>query len=111
MARRTSPVPGSRGERVQHIKDAYEAKEGRDLTVEEFADELNKVAKKLGFDPRWSGPRFSKMVHGQEPALEDAAVLLAIDPEGGTWDWLVFGGARKRIPADRFRRVAGAGRS
>jgi hypothetical protein len=110
MARRMRPVAGSRGERVQQIKDAVEAKERRELTVEEFAARLNAKAKQLGLEERWSGPRFSKMVHGQEPALEDAAVLLAIDPDGGTWEWLVFGGARKRIPADKFRRVAGAGR-
>jgi hypothetical protein len=107
MARRMKPVPGSRGERVQQIKDAVEREAGRELTVGEVAGRLNAIAKSLHFEEGWSGPRFSKMVHGQEPSLEDAACLLALDPEHRSWSWLVFGGAPKGISAAMFRKIGG----
>lgn len=110
MARRMKPVAGSRGERVQQIKDAVERKEGRELTVGEIAERLNAIARALNFEERWSGPRFSKMVHGQEPALEDAACLLALDPESRTWNWLVFGLNAKGVDRAMFRRISGGER-
>ena len=107
MARRRKPVPGSRGERVQEIKEAIDAREGREITVDEMAAKLNAVARGLGLEERWSGPRFSKMVHGQEPALEDAAILIATDPQRRGWDWLVFGEAkaRRRQHEPRERKI------
>lgn len=103
MARRTRPTPGSRGERVQRIKDAIDDQKGRELTVAEVADLLNDAARDFGFEQRWSGPRFSKMVHGQEPALEDAACLLEVDPRKRGWDWLVFGDRRDAQNVDLTR--------
>lgn len=105
MARKAKPVPGSRGERVQFIKDAVEKREHAQLTVVQIADRLNDVAADLGLEQRWNGPRFSKMVHGQEPALEDAACLVQLDPEERGWDWLVFGRRTRAKKETKERRV------
>lgn len=104
MARRRKPVPGSRGERVQKIKEAVERKEGTDLTVDDIADRLNAIAHALGFAGVWSGPRFSKIVHGQEPSLEDAACLIELDPENRTWDWLAIGDVSRPVARGKFRK-------
>jgi hypothetical protein len=108
MPRRSEPEPGSRGDRVQQIKKAYDKRKGRELTVVEFAAELNAQAQKLSLAKAWSGTRFSKVVHGQDPTLDDAAVLLAIDPEHRTWDWLVFGIRAKASATAGFRRATGS---
>lgn len=97
-------MPGSRGERVQQVKEAVEAVEGREISVEEMAARLNAVATAFGFEPRWSGPRFSKMVHGQEPALEDAAAIVGVDPQKRGWEWFVFGNVAARQTRTRNTR-------
>lgn len=105
MGRRTKgPNPESRGWRVQQIKDAYDEKHGKH-TVEEFAEKLNAAAVDLGLEPMWNAPRFSKVVHGQEPSLEDAACLLQVDPEHRTWDWLARGPQQRQ--AGQAKRRAG----
>lgn len=89
------------------IKEAVDQLERRELTVEEMAALLNRAAATVGFEQRWSGPRFSKMIYGQEPALEDAAILLAVDPLKRGWDWFVFGDTHARRRSEPHERRVG----
>lgn len=104
--REKEPAPGSRGERAKLIKEAYDKKHGP-TTVVDFAAALNVAAHNLGLPELWTGTRFSKIVHGQAPSLDDAACLLQVDPEHRTWDWLARGPQQRHAGAVTKRRAGG----
>lgn len=102
MANEKKPVPGSRGERVDQIRQAL------GLTRDEFAGALAAKAAELRITGgKWSPSRVSKLILGRQPiSLDDAAVVVAIDPhtKAPRWDWFVYGDSfeiGQRIPDTR----------
>lgn len=110
----------ARGARVLRLREA------RDLTVLDFAAELNAVAKLYGLPQVWTGPRVTKIEKGgQNLAIEDVAVLEVYD-RARSWFWWAFGVEKPHIalPGERpddieeplaadslpLRAVAGEGR-
>ena len=90
MANEKEPVPGSRGERVDQIRKAL----GK--SREELADVLAAKARELHVTSggKWTPTRVSKLILGRQPiSLDDAAVVVAVDPDEDAprWDWFVFG--------------------
>lgn len=76
----------SRAERVRAIRVALGD------TQRQFADRMSRAAEALGFAQRYTENAVSK-IEGEyrDTALEDVAVLEAIDPERRGWHWIAFG--------------------
>lgn len=105
MANEKEPVPGSRGDRVNQIREAL------GLKRKDFAKVLAAKAVDLQLTEggEWTETRVSRLILGRQPmSLDDAAVVVAVDPhkKAPRWGWFVFGdeyAIGQRIPDKRNR--------
>lgn len=80
-----------RGERVKEIRDALE------LTQDGFADVLTRRLAHYGVAGVYNRSKVSKMESGERKlTVEEAVVLIELDPEDRPGVWLVFGGKPRR---------------
>ncbi len=107
MANEKEPTPGTRGYRADQVR--------RDLGLDrqQFADLLAERAAALGLTSggKWTQTRVSKLILGRQPiSLDDAAVVIDVDPEHRGWDWFVFGDARVGKIKPRPAKASSEGR-
>ncbi len=96
MARQLTERDIERGRRVRAIREAL------GLTQDAIVGELNDTAKRMGLPATYRYYTVSRMESGSI-GFEDAAVWIALDPEGRDWEWFVFGTTRKTV----LRRISG----
>lgn len=98
MARALTDHDRARGERAAEIRDRL----GR-LTQEAMTEKLNDTARQLGLPATYRYYTVSRMERGTI-SFEDAAVLIALDPERRGWDWFVRGEPTASAPAASPKR-------
>lgn len=99
MAKREQPEPGTLGARILEIRS------GLGMDTQEFADELNRVAAKLGHEQTWSAAKVSRASNNSHRMkLDEAIDLVSIARPARSLDWLVFG--LEKAATSRFPRAA-----
>lgn len=98
--RRDKKTDLERGTRLRLIREAL------GYTQFDFVEKLNQTARALGLPATYRYYTVSRIESGAL-GFEDAAIYLALDPEGRGWDWLVWGEREKPPTADPalYRRV------
>lgn len=103
MAKREQPDPGTMGARILEIRKALK------MDVDEFADELNRVAAALGHEQTWSASKVSRATNNtHRMKLSEAIDIVSAAKPARRLDWLVFG--VENAETARFKRVSGAKR-
>lgn len=99
MANEKDPTPGTRGYRINELRNAL------GLNREAFADALAAVAEKNGLNSggKWTQTRVSQTILSRKPIpLDDVAAIVLLARERGlrnvSWDWIVFGERRAAKP-------------
>jgi hypothetical protein len=99
MAKREQPEPGTMGARVLEIRS------GLGMDTLQFADELNRIAGKLGHERTWSASKVSRATNNtHRMKLDEAVDLVTVARPARSLDWLVFG--IEKAATSRFPRVA-----
>lgn len=67
---------------------------------------LNDAAESMGFDEPWDASQLSRVLNGHsDMTVDQMTTLLALDPKGRSWSWLLFGVEEITDRAEKIRRV------
>lgn len=108
MANEKEPEPGTRGYRVNELRNAL------GMSRERFSAALAEIAEEesLNEGGKWTPTRVSRTILSRKPIpLDDMAAIVLLARARGfrnvTWDYLVFGDVSKAVARDLFKKVAG----
>ena len=101
--RRDRNADAERGARLREIRELL------GYSQFDFVEKLNQAARAMGLPATYRYYTVSRIESGAL-GFEDAAVYLALDPQHRSWDWFIWGEAKKPPVADPalYKKVSSA---